>query len=109
MLVAERTVFEVVVCGGGVAAIEGLLRLRRLGGDRVAVTLVTPAETLLMRPLAVEDPFGRQGAREYPIARIMADTQSAWVRDAVVSVDPVASVVRTREGRELSYLSLIHI
>jgi len=107
MLVDERTVFEVVVCGGGVAAIEGLLRLRRLGGDRVAITLVTPAETLLMRPLAVEDPFGRQGAREYPIARIVADTQSGWVKDAVVSVDPAASVVRTREGRELAYDALL--
>ena len=36
--------FHVVICGGGVAAIEGLLRLRSLAGDRVEVTLVAPNE-----------------------------------------------------------------
>ncbi|HET7051427.1 MAG TPA: FAD-dependent oxidoreductase [Solirubrobacteraceae bacterium] len=107
MLVNERTVFEVVVCGGGVAAIEGLLRLRRLGGDRVATTLVTPADNLLMRPLAVQDPFAGQGARDYPIARIVADTQSTWVKDAVASVDPAAAVVRMQAGRELAYDALL--
>lgn len=107
MPIDERAGFEVVVCGGGVAAIEGLLRLRRLAGDRLATTLVTPAETLVMRPLAVQDPFARQGAREYPIARIVADTRSTWVKDAVASVDPEAAVVRTQQGRELGYDALL--
>jgi sulfide:quinone oxidoreductase len=79
----------------------------RLGRGRVATTLVTPAETLLMRPLAVQDPFTRQGAREYPIARIVADTQSTWVKDVVASVDPEAAVVRTRDGSELAYDALL--
>jgi sulfide:quinone oxidoreductase len=106
-LSTSANVFEVVVCGGGVAAIEGLLRLRRLGGDGVATKLVTPAESLLMRPLAVQDPFTRQGAREYPIARIVADTQSTWVKDAVASVDTGAALVRTQGGRELAYDALL--
>lgn len=107
MPIDARAGFEVVVCGGGVAAIEGLLRLRRLAGDRLATTLVTPAETLVMRPLAVQDPFARQGSREYAIARIVADTRSTWVKDAVASVDPEAAVVHTRQGRELGYDALL--
>src|SRR5690242_16595195 len=107
MPIDERAGFEVVVCGGGVAAIEGLLRLRRLAGDRVATTLVTPAETLVMRPLSVQDPFARKGAREYPIARIVADTQCTLVKDAVASVDLDAAVVRTQAGRELGYDALL--
>ena len=34
--------FRVVICGGGIAAVEGLLRLRRLVGEALDVTLVAP-------------------------------------------------------------------
>ncbi len=36
--------FSVVIAGGGVAAIEGLLRLRRLAGDALDITLLAPNE-----------------------------------------------------------------
>ena len=56
--------FRVVICGGGIAAVEGLLRLRRLAGDSLEIELVAPDEELVYRPLAVRQPFafGRPGA-----------------------------------------------
>ena len=53
--------FRVVICGGGVAAIEGLLRLRRLAGERVRITMVAPNDEFVYRPLAVAEAvaFGR--------------------------------------------------
>ena len=49
--------FRVVVCGGGIAAVEGLLRLRRLLGSSVDIDVVAPNDELVMRPLAVRQPF----------------------------------------------------
>lgn len=43
--------FHVVICGGGVAAVEGLLRLRSLIDDRVWLTLVAPNEEFVFRPI----------------------------------------------------------
>ena len=49
--------FRVVICGGGIAAAEGLLRLRRLAGDSVDVELIAPNQELVYRPMAVREPF----------------------------------------------------
>ena len=66
--------FSVAICGGGIAGVEGLLRLRRLAGDQVDVTLISPGEELVYRPWTVLEPFTGRPARRYPIARISADT-----------------------------------
>jgi len=66
--------FQVVVCGGGIAGIESLLRLRRLAGKRIQLTLVSPGEALVYRPLVVREPFSIEVAPRYPIERIAADT-----------------------------------
>ncbi|MDT4996092.1 MAG: sulfide:quinone oxidoreductase [Pseudonocardiales bacterium] len=99
--------FAVVICGGGIAGIEGLLRLRRLAGDDVQVTLVSPDPDLICRPLAVLEPFAMGGARRYPIERIVADTNTRWVADALAWVDRVGRTVHTSGGQELSYDALL--
>ena len=52
--------FRVLICGGGIAGIEGLLRLRRLVGDDLAVTVLAPNERASVqaarRPGAVRPP-----------------------------------------------------
>ena len=55
--------FAVVICGGGIAGIEGLLRLRRLAGDQLDMILLSPADYLVYRPLAVLEPFAAGAAR----------------------------------------------
>ena len=59
--------FRVVICGGGIAAVEALLRLRTLAGDALDVSLVAPNDELRYRPLAVDEPFARRGVRRYPL------------------------------------------
>jgi sulfide:quinone oxidoreductase len=92
-----------VVCGGGVAGVEGLLRLRRLAGDRIRMTLVTPQDDFLYRPLAVREPFARASIRRYPIARIAVDTGATRVRDRLASIDTDECAVHTEGGQSLSY------
>ena len=59
--------FRVVICGGGIAAVEGLLRLRRLAGDSVDIELIAPNEELVYRPMAVRQPFAAGPPRRYPL------------------------------------------
>ena len=49
---------QVVIVGGGVAALEALIALRALVGDLVAVTLVSQDEWFVDRPATVAEPFG---------------------------------------------------
>lgn len=99
--------FHVVICGGGVAAIEGLLRLRSLAGDRVEVTLVAPNDELVYRPIAVREATGFGWTRTYQLWDLTRDAGAEWVQDAIASVDSARRRVRTAEGRELRYDALL--
>ena len=90
--------FRVVICGG-IAAVEGLLRLRALAGDAVDVELIAPNEALVYRPLAVREPFAFGSPRRYPLRRIVRDTRAQWTRDTLGWVDREAQVVHTGDGR----------
>lgn len=84
--------FSVVVCGGGVAGIEAVLRLRRLAADELDITLVSASDTLVYRPLSVLEPFGAALGLRYPVARIVADTGVGWIRESFEWVDRAESV-----------------
>lgn len=95
--------FRVVVCGGGVAAAEGLLRLRHLLGDSVSIDLVAPNEELVYRPLAVRQPFAAGPPHRYALERIAADTRAEWQRDSLSWIDRDARTVHTEGGESLPY------
>ncbi len=99
--------FRVLICGGGIAATEGLLRLRRLLGDAVNVTLLAPNDELRYRPVAVQEPFSRPAARRYPLRHIARKTNAEWVQEALEWVDPDGQVAHTGEGRALEYDALL--
>ncbi len=63
--------FSVVIAGGGVAALEGLLRLHRLAGDRVAITLLAPDDHFLYRALSVNEPFSLGSPKHHSLAEIV--------------------------------------
>jgi sulfide:quinone oxidoreductase len=99
--------FRVVICGGGIAAVEGLLRLRRLAGDSVKIELVAPNDELVYRPMAVREPFAFGPPRRYPLRRIARDCDADWTQDSLAWVDPDAQVVHTGEGRRVEYDALL--
>ena len=79
--------FRVVVCGGGIAAVEGLLRLRRLVGSSVDIDVVAPNDELVIRPLAVRQPFAFGPPSRYELGRIVTDNDADWHRDTLAWVD----------------------
>ena len=99
--------FRVVICGGGIAAVEGLLRLRRLAGDSVDIELIAPSDELVYRPMAVREPFAAGPPRRYPLGRIARDTGADWAQDSLAWVEPDAQVLHTAEGRRVEYDALL--
>jgi sulfide:quinone oxidoreductase len=99
--------FRVVICGGGIAAVEGLLRLRKLAGDAVDITMIAPNEEFRYRPLAVDAPFSRGGVRGYSLHKIAQRTQAEWHRDAADSVDSQQQVAITAGGAKFPYDALL--
>jgi sulfide:quinone oxidoreductase len=98
---------DVVIVGGGVAALETLMALRDLGGDRVAVTLVAPEPDFVYRPMAVAEPFGLGEARRYPLRRIVDDFGAGLVQAGVAALDASAGHVVLRSGDTLPYDTLV--
>jgi sulfide:quinone oxidoreductase len=101
------TPFATLICGAGIAGIEAALRLRRLAGDGVQITLVDPGESLVYRPLAVREPFALSGVRQYPLRSIADAIGANWVRDGVEGVDADNRTVHVAGGDELGYDALL--
>ena len=98
---------EVLIVGGGVAALEGLMALRDLAGDRVRVTLVAAEPDFVYRPMAVAEPFGLGEARRYPLRRVVEDFGADLVQTGVAAVDAAARRVVLRSGDTIGYDTLI--
>ncbi len=98
---------RVVIAGGGFAALEALIALNRLAGQRVDVTLVTPESQLSYRPLSVVEPFGLGEAPRFDLAEIARDHDAELLVDAAVRVDTRRRVLVTRSGGEVPYDSLL--
>lgn len=86
---------------------EGLLRLRRLAGQALDVTLLAPDEELRYRPLAVDEPFARRRMTRFPLRVIARRTGAEWVQDSLEWLDPRAQAVHTGAGRTLAYDALL--
>jgi sulfide:quinone oxidoreductase len=91
---------RVVVAGGGVAAVETLLALRELAGERVSSTVVAPR-------LVFESSVARVFSRGHPRRIDLADIADGAVRDSVTKVDPAARRIRCATGDELGYDHLV--
>jgi sulfide:quinone oxidoreductase len=100
-------VCNVIIAGAGIAGIEGLLRIKRLLGDGVQVTLVSPSDEFVYRPLAVLEPFSRERVRRFPLERLIAGAGARHVHDRLARVDRVFRIVTTESGNELRYDALL--
>jgi sulfide:quinone oxidoreductase len=98
---------HVVIAGGGVGALEGLLALQDLAGDRVHISVLTPARHLTYRAWSVAEPFGSEPARRYDWEHIAHDRGVRWIPDLVEAVRPDVREVDTRDGPPVPYDALL--
>lgn len=97
---------RVLVAGGGVAALESVLALRALAGERVAIELLAPAGDLVERPHSVVTPFSGVPAPCVPFDALPA-LGVRHRRGALAAVDASAHAVVTTDGGRLGYDRLI--
>ena len=98
---------EVVIAGGGVGALETALALRQFAGDRVKLTLLSPAVDFVYRPMAVLEPFVGRPPRSLPLANVAAELNATLEQDTLASVDFERRVLRTGGQREAGYDALV--
>ncbi len=99
--------FHVVIAGGGVAALETLMALRALAGERVQITLLAPERDFRFRPMAVAEPFTIARTRHVPLADIAADFGARLVTGALAAVEPAERRAVTRGGEHIGYDALV--
>jgi sulfide:quinone oxidoreductase len=103
---ATPTQLSVLVAGSGPAALETVLALQALAGDRVTIALVSPDEEFAYRPTSVAAPFRGSAQRTYSLSTL-AERGVLVTRDAIASVEPWAHRVRLESGASLPYDVLV--
>ena len=98
---------NVVIAGGGVAALEATMALRALAADRVCITLLAPGREFHYRPMAVAEPFTIAHARHLPLAGIAADFGARLVTGALAAVEPDERRVVSASGERIGYDALV--
>jgi sulfide:quinone oxidoreductase len=103
----SRSPGRVVICGGGVAAVEALLALRSFLEVGVDVHLVAPSPQFVYRPLSVAAPFDLVETRVFDLAEIAGDHSAELHLDSLASVDGDERRVRLASGKVLAYDFLV--
>jgi len=98
---------RVLVVGAGMAALETVMAVRSLAGDRVAIALVAPEAEFVYHPIAAKPPYAVGRMRRIPLERLMADAGAQRFPLNVSAVDSAPRVVRTTAGREFEYDELV--
>lgn len=102
-----RRASRIVVCGGGVGAVESLLALHALGGLDAEVSLVAPEREFVFEPLSVAAPFGRARTHIFDLQELAALCGAELSLDRLAAVDPELGEVVLESGARLPYDRLI--
>ena len=89
------------------AALEALIALHELAPGRHRVTLLTPEQDFVYRPMSVAEPFCLGRAARHPLAGIAEEFGATLVHDRLAEVDPAARTLTTAAGETIAYDSLL--
>jgi sulfide:quinone oxidoreductase len=98
---------QVLIAGGGVAALETTLALQALAQDPISIELIAPEPEFVYRPLAVAEPFRVGETRRFPLSQLVEAAGATLCRGHVAGVDPDRRIVATDEGAERPYEVLV--
>jgi sulfide:quinone oxidoreductase len=98
---------QVLIAGGGFAALEAALALRALAGDRMGLTLLSPDPVFRYRPAATLEPFDGAPARCYDLRTVARDLGARYHPTRIEAVASEKRTVRLASGARLSYDALV--
>jgi sulfide:quinone oxidoreductase len=99
----QPNVEEVVIAGGGVAALEATLALEQYAHGRLHATVIAAQSEFSYRAARVVEPFSGPLAPTYSIDEVIEGTNSVRIQDQVTWVDPPAREVHTESGEAIRY------
>jgi len=98
---------KVVIVGGGVGALEAMLALRDLAGERVEIEVCAPRRDFVYKPFSVGEPYGVAQILRLDLERLAEQCGASFSLDSISSVDASARQARTHDGRAIPYDYLI--
>jgi len=93
----------VLIAGGGVAALEAMVALRRMAGGLVEVVLISPDRDFFYRPLSVGEPFGVGKVLRFDIPTLARGCGASHRLGTLTSIDAEAHEVRTSRNATFEY------
>jgi sulfide:quinone oxidoreductase len=107
-LVAARSDrLHVLIAGGGVAALEAMVALRKLAGGLVDVEVLSPDADFFYRPLSVAEPFGLGTVLRFDLDSLARGCGARHSRGALAGVDAEAHQARTSRNVAVGYDALL--
>ncbi len=98
---------RVIVAGGGVAALETVIALRTLAGERIDIELIAPERAFAWRSLMVAAAFGGSTGASLELSELAEELGVTYTRDAILSVDPRERIVTLAADGHRSYDALV--
>ncbi|HEV3321221.1 MAG TPA: FAD-dependent oxidoreductase [Solirubrobacteraceae bacterium] len=98
---------NVVIAGGGVAALETALALADLAPDRTEVTVIAPNSEFVYRPMVVREPFAYGAAHRYPLESIVHDAGATLLCGELGWIDPATRTIHTKADEAIEYDALV--
>jgi sulfide:quinone oxidoreductase len=90
-----------------VAGLEALLALRALAGDRISLTLASPHNWFVDRPMTVAEPFGFGSPTRLSLPQVASECGAQFVRGTVKAVDVANRRVSCTDAPDLEFDTLI--
>ena len=98
---------QVIVAGGGVAAVEALLALHELAGRQVRLALLAPGTQFLNRPASVAEPFGLGGPGPVSLTEVARRCDAELRTGTLAGVDAEHGVAITGDDARLAFDTLV--
>jgi sulfide:quinone oxidoreductase len=98
---------KVLVVGGGVGALEAVLALRDLAGEKIAVEICAARPDFVYRPFAVGEPYGASRVIRYELERLAQLSDAKFRLENVAAIDPATRCATSHDGAEIPYDHLI--
>ena len=98
---------EVLIAGGGVAALEAALALRDLAADRVDVELLAPEHHFWYRPLSVAAPFELGETTRFELDGLARQVGGSFTLAGLTGIDEWRHIAHTSKNKQIPYDMLL--
>jgi sulfide:quinone oxidoreductase len=98
---------NILIAGGGVAALEAALALQSLSDERLAVQLIAPESRFWYRPAAVAEPFALGEVQSFELSALATQAGAAVIPGRLLSVDSARRIAYTKPAGAIDYSMLL--